>query len=59
MALIKCPECSKEVSDSALTCPNCGYQLNPSNLPKIDPASNISTEGPSRINQTPPKKKKQ
>jgi len=27
MALIKCPECSREVSDTALTCPNCGYQL--------------------------------
>jgi hypothetical protein len=27
MALINCPECNKEVSDTALTCPNCGYQL--------------------------------
>ncbi|EFB1626490.1 TPA: zinc-ribbon domain-containing protein, partial [Escherichia coli] len=24
MALIKCPECQKEVSDSALYCPACG-----------------------------------
>ena len=24
MALIKCPECSKEVSDKAKTCPHCG-----------------------------------
>lgn len=24
MALIKCPECGKEISDSAITCPNCG-----------------------------------
>jgi hypothetical protein len=24
MALIKCPECQKEISDSAPTCPNCG-----------------------------------
>ena len=27
MALIKCPECGKEVSSSAPTCPHCGYQL--------------------------------
>lgn len=25
MALIKCPECGKEASDKAYTCPNCGY----------------------------------
>lgn len=27
MALIKCPECGKEVSDKATSCPNCGYPL--------------------------------
>ena len=27
MALIKCPECSKEISDKANNCPNCGYPL--------------------------------
>lgn len=27
MALIKCPECGKEISDSVLVCPNCGKQL--------------------------------
>lgn len=27
MALINCPECSSEVSDSALKCPKCGVQL--------------------------------
>lgn len=27
MALIKCPECGKEVSNSATSCPNCGYPL--------------------------------
>lgn len=25
--LIKCPECNKDVSDSAPSCPNCGYVL--------------------------------
>ena len=27
MALIKCPECGKEISDHAISCPNCGYVL--------------------------------
>ena len=27
MALIKCKECNKEVSDTAKTCPHCGYKL--------------------------------
>ena len=28
MALIKCPECGKEVSTAAETCPHCGYPIN-------------------------------
>ena len=27
MALIKCPECGKEISDTAKSCPNCGYTI--------------------------------
>jgi hypothetical protein len=27
MALVKCPECSREVSDAANCCPHCGYPL--------------------------------
>lgn len=27
MTLIHCPECGKEVSDSALKCPSCGQQI--------------------------------
>lgn len=27
MALIKCPECEKEISDKAVRCPNCGYPI--------------------------------
>lgn len=27
MALINCPECNKEVSDSTELCPNCGYSI--------------------------------
>ncbi|WP_243273876.1 tyrosine-type recombinase/integrase [Mediterraneibacter glycyrrhizinilyticus] len=28
MALLKCPECRHDVSDKAITCPNCGYPMN-------------------------------
>ena len=27
MALIKCPECGKEISDQADKCPSCGYTI--------------------------------
>lgn len=27
MALIKCPECGKEISDKAVSCPACGHQI--------------------------------
>lgn len=27
MALIKCPECGKKISDKATSCPNCGYPI--------------------------------
>ena len=31
MALIKCPECSNEISDQADVCPKCGYELRTKN----------------------------
>ena len=27
MALIKCPECGKEISDAAIVCPQCGFPI--------------------------------
>ncbi len=27
MALINCPECNKEISDKAFSCPHCGYPI--------------------------------
>lgn len=27
MALVKCPECNGEISDTAVACPHCGYAL--------------------------------
>lgn len=29
MALISCPECNNQVSDKAISCPNCGYPISP------------------------------
>lgn len=31
MSLIKCPECNHDVSDMAVSCPNCGYPLKQTN----------------------------
>ena len=35
MALIKCPECGKEISDQVSVCPSCGYRLKKNKLPII------------------------
>ena len=35
MALIICPECKKRISDTASSCPNCGYQLIPEKVAEI------------------------
>jgi len=40
MALIKCPDCDRDVSDQAASCPNCGYPLNsPEKAPAPDPST--------------------
>ena len=41
MALIHCPECDKEISDKAQTCPHCGYELH-SVLPPAPKKSDLS-----------------
>ena len=45
MALIKCPECGREVSDKAATCPDCGF-----------PIESLNPSGTVRIKVTPLKK---
>lgn len=32
VALIKCPECGKEISDTVKYCPNCGVEIKKQNL---------------------------
>ena len=38
MALIKCPECGKEISEKAKSCPNCGCPINdqPTQVTELD-----------------------
>lgn len=45
MALIKCPECSAEISDKAISCPHCGFPIDKQIL-AIDKAK-INIEPPS------------
>jgi hypothetical protein len=35
MALINCPECGRQVSDTARNCPGCGYEISKSTSSKI------------------------
>ena len=35
MSLIRCPECSNEISDKAKICPNCGKKINKTNNKNI------------------------
>lgn len=43
MALIKCPECGKEISDKSRTCIHCGYPFESDNIIKIN-GTEYSTE---------------
>ena len=41
MSLIICPECKKQISDKARTCPNCGLPLSSDEKLVIDNNSEI------------------
>lgn len=45
MALITCPECKKQISDSASSCPNCGYQLTVEKIGAIKKAEQQTQKG--------------
>ena len=32
MSMIECPECKKEISSEAISCPHCGYPLRPTKI---------------------------
>lgn len=43
MSMIKCPECGKEISDKAISCPNCGCPSNEYSKHEIDISSSIES----------------
>lgn len=60
MALIKCPECGKEISDKALACPGCGYPINEETIDiiasphRIDqPVNKVQKPAPQKHNIVP------
>lgn len=46
MALIKCPECGKEISDKAVACINCGCPVSAMNIQSAEPAKPAETAKP-------------
>lgn len=46
MALIKCPECGKEISDKATACPNCGYPIDGKPIEPVEPAEPVAEVDP-------------
>lgn len=55
MAMIKCPECGKEISDLAEKCPNCGFPIGFRSSQNIPP-NNVSYQQPVVVNAYSPKK---
>lgn len=47
MALIRCPECSREVSSHAPACPGCGYPLQAGTARSGAPAPQPAWQSPS------------
>ena len=42
MALIRCPECKRKISDMAVSCPHCGFVLSAKNISKNVKDENMS-----------------
>lgn len=56
MALIKCPECGKEISDKASNCPNCGCPMQTQEI-KIIPSQEMSVIKTENVNESLIKKR--
>ncbi len=58
MALIKCPECEREISDKAVSCPNCGCpiegQINIAKVPIVESQSIIASKPTKSATYTAP-----
>lgn len=57
MALIKCPECGKEVSDNAVSCPGCGFPLKKDSHSGVENVTRNADAG-TYVNSAPQKKKR-
>lgn len=55
MALIKCPECGKEISDKASNCPNCGCPMGKQEI-KVMPSLEVSTSANESLDEVSIKK---
>lgn len=42
MAMFSCPECTKQISDKALSCPNCGVPISESTQPVENTPSHMN-----------------
>ena len=49
MALIKCPECGKEISDRAAACPNCGYPIDSKPVEPVVGSEPVAEVGPTVV----------
>lgn len=52
MALVKCPECGKEISDKAVNCPNCGCPKNDNISIEVEEKGQITENGFRESNHT-------
>lgn len=48
MALIKCPECAREISDRAPVCPNCGVPIAVTSEQKINESNMVTIQETSK-----------
>ena len=46
MALIKCPECGKDISDKAVSCIHCGYPLSATPISVVTENESYEMEAP-------------
>lgn len=51
MALIKCTECGKEISDKASVCPNCGCPVEQMSKPEISNATSVKQTKNKKLNK--------
>ncbi len=52
MALITCPECGRDISDQAVSCPGCGYVLKKSEpVPQSQPQPQWSTARKTQLSE--------